>query len=193
MKQLVAGALTLTVMGFLFFQGVRRSAPLGPPAWSGTESLTPPDHPAGQKVRELLDSAGRGDVAAYLASFTGPLRDRLEREVGERGRAGFADDLMAASASRKSHAVFAPEAESDDEASVTVESVYPDRNERVTYRLNRADGRWLVTSVDTVRSEQPKERYGAPASYNAPEGPPVPGGLSVETGDPQDDTGASPR
>jgi hypothetical protein len=55
-----------------------------------------------------------------------------------------------------------------------VESVYPDRNERQTYRLERAGGGWLVAEVETVRAHRPAVKFGAPASFREPEGVPVP-------------------
>ena len=57
---------------------------------------------------------------------------------------------------------------------MVVEAVYPDRNERQTYRLERADGNWLVADVETVRAHQPRARFGAPATFREPEGVPVP-------------------
>jgi hypothetical protein len=122
-------------------------------------------------------------VPAYLDAFSGPLRQRLEREVNERGRAVFADDLRRAARSRKSHAVFAAEPDGPGSARVTVETVYPDRNERQTYRVDKVDGGWAVAEVETVKSHQPKSKFGTPASYIAPEGVPVQGPVNVETGE----------
>jgi hypothetical protein len=81
--------------------------------------------------------------------------------------------------------VFAAEPDGPDAARVTVEAVYPDRNERQTYRIERTDAGWLVAGVETVRGHQPKSKYGSPAVFVAPEGVPVPaqGGVTVETGD----------
>ena len=118
-------------------------------------------------------------MAGYLDCFGGPLRERLEREVNERGRDVFAADLRRAARSRKSHAIFAVEPEGDDAARITVETVYPDRNERQTYHLAQEAGGWLVTDVETVRSQVPKARFGTPASYQEPEGVPVQG-LAVQ-------------
>ncbi len=113
-------------------------------------------------------------MPAYLAAFAPALRARLEREADEKGRAAFAESLRAAARARKSHAVFAPEADGPDAARVVVEAVYPDRNERQTYRLERSDGGWLVADVETVRAHRPQARFGTPASYREPEGVPVP-------------------
>ncbi|MCA1685132.1 MAG: hypothetical protein LC745_03945, partial [Planctomycetia bacterium] len=140
------------------------------------------ESPAEERVRGLLRDAGAGDVTAYLSAFTGPLRQRLERDVKERGMRAFADDLRAAAKSRKSHAVFTAEPDGDEAARVTVENVYPDRNERQTYRVERKDGGWLVADVETVRSHQPTSKFGAPAHYVAPEGVPVQGALRVDDG-----------
>ena len=50
------------------------------------------------------------------------------------------------------------------------------------------DGAWLVANVETVRSHQPRSKFGTPASYIAPEGVPVQGAVRVETGDEPDPT-----
>jgi hypothetical protein len=193
MKRLAAGLITVALMGWLLWSGSRRPAGDGTASVRTGESPDPipasapaPASPAEARVQSLLDEARRGDVDSYLGGFAGPLRQRLEREAGERGRAAFADDLRAAARLRKSHAVFAAEPDGPDAARVTVEAVYPDRNERQTYRVERdgPTGAWLVTGVETVRSHQPKAKYGSPAAFIAPEGNPVQGaGVTVETGD----------
>ena len=114
------------------------------------------------------------DVEGYLAAFTGSLRDRLEREARERGRDGFADDLRRAAGARKSHALFAAEPDGPDACRIVVEAVYPDRNERQTYRLEHTPSGWLVAAVDSVRSRSPEEKYGSPAGFVGSEGLPVP-------------------
>jgi|GEM_PF-1298827 len=192
MRRLAAGVLTVLLMGILAWSGLRR-----PPSESGAESEsesksrpvageteTKGANPAEDRIRTLLDSAWEGDVTKYLAAFDGPIRQRLEREVDERGRATFAESLRTAARSRKSHAVFAAESEGEDSARVTVETVYTDRNERQTYRVDRRPGGWLVTDVETIRGHQPKAKYGTPANYQEPEAPPVSSGsLTVETGE----------
>ena len=171
MKRIVAGALTVALMGGLLWSGLRRpSGPIGP---SPGQSNVP--DPVEARLNSLLDDAWRGDVSSYLDGFTGPLRERLGREVNERGRDAFAADLRGAARSRRSHAIFAVEPEGEDAARITVETVYPDRNERQTYHLAREGGKWLVSDVETVRSQVPKARFGTAASYQEPEGVPVQG------------------
>src|SRR4051812_2744670 len=105
MKRLLAGVLTLTLMGYLAWSALRR--PAADRAAPGGVALAA--NPAEARIHALLESGGNGDVAAYLAAFDGPIRARLEREIGERGREAFAADLQAAAQARKSHAVFSAE------------------------------------------------------------------------------------
>jgi hypothetical protein len=181
MKRLLAGVVTIVLMAVLLWNGARRdtSTPVDESSLVAARPST--IKPAETTVHALLASAKAGDVTTYLDTFTGPLKDRLSRQVAERGRAPFADDLRNASRSRKSHAVFAAEPDGPDAAMVTVEAVYPDRNERQTYRVEKTDAGWLVAGVETIKSHQPQSKYGAPVVYLAPEGPPVP--MSVETGE----------
>ena len=184
MRRLLAGVTTILLMGGLLWFGLRRPASPKRPVADTPQSSTPePARGASERINALLESAASGDVAGYLGCFDGPCRQRLEREVNERGRPAFAENLRRAARSRKSHAVFAPEAEGD-EASITVESVYADRNERQTYRLALVGDGWRITDVETVRGQVPKAKYGTPANFQAPEGVPVPAeGIAVETGD----------
>ena len=176
LSKTLAALATVLLLALLLWSGASRP---------GVPSSRPDEaDPAEARIHALLQSAWDGDVDSYLGSFDGPLRHRLEREVAERGRSAFAADLKAAARARKSHAVFAVEPESDAAARVTVETVYPDRNERQTYHLASAPAGWLVTEVETVRSLTPKAKFGAPATYQEPEGAPVQSGaLSVETGE----------
>ncbi len=173
MKRLAAGLLTVALMAALIRSGLRDPGPAGAPPDA------PPDAPdpsrgAEGRVRALLAAAMAGDVPAYLDSFGPTLRDRLGREADEKGRDAFAGSLRDAARARKGHAVFAPEPDGPDAARVVVEAVYPDRNERQTYRLERAGDGWLVADVETVRAHRPRARFGAPATFREPEGVPVP-------------------
>jgi hypothetical protein len=133
-------------------------------------------------VQGLLESSRAGDIERYLAAFSGAVRERLAREVAEQGRDSFANALLTAAQARKSHALFAPEADGPDAALVLVESVFADRNERQTYRLARGSDGWRIVGIDLVREQVPKAKFGTPATFQEPEGPPVPNPpLTVET------------
>lgn len=183
MKRAYAGVITVALMGLLAWSSLRRS---DLPS-NGSEGNAQQADTAESRVNALLESASAGDVSRYLASFGSPMRERLEREVAERGRDAFADDLRRAARARKSHAVFAAEDEGPDAARVDVETVYPDRNERQAYRLERRSGAWLVADVETSRGHEPRARFGTEANYKEPEGVPVQAAAIVE------DTGEDPN
>lgn len=189
-RKLAAASVAALLMLALLYSGLKRnpSAPGNPPGTSiNSSSVTSEDDPlrgAETHLRSLLDRARDGDVPAYLSAFAEPLRSRIEREANERGLDRFADDLRQAARTRKSHAIFAPQPDGPDSCQITVETVFPDRNERQTYRLEQSGSAWLVSSIDTVRAREPVARYGTPAAYLAPEGVPVQASDVVPTEEP---------
>jgi hypothetical protein len=124
-------------------------------------------------LRNMLESAREGDCAAYLSAFGGPLRQRLEHEIQERGSPAFAADLQRAALARKGHALYAPEADGADAFVIILESVFPDRNERQAYRLERASGNWLIAAIEPARGNVPPAKYGESADEQAPQDVPV--------------------
>jgi len=189
MKPILAGLLTVVIGAALLFFGSRDN--LVKPSGETTSS-DPGESPAEQAVRSLIRSADFGDVSSYLDSFDPTLRARLEREIASRGRQAFAEDLQKSARARKAHAVYAAEPETEDTSRVTVETIYPDRNERQTYRVVRSGETWRVAEVATIRTLEPSARYGSPAMTTSPEPTEVPAtaspkvGLTVETGDDDD-------
>jgi hypothetical protein len=178
MKRFLAGVLTLLLMTLLIWSSLRRG-PAAAERIVGSAEARDSLSGAEDRLQDLLASAQQGSVSAYLSVFAEPMRLRLEREVKERGRDAFAADLRHAAETRKSHAIFAPEAEAPTAARITVETVYADRNERQMYHLIHGPDGWLVADVETVRSHTPIARFGTPASYQEPEGVPVAGGAPV--------------
>jgi hypothetical protein len=172
----------LIVMAGMLWLGLRRPGPAGSGAPSPSDEAgsragrsSPDTTGASERIEALLAAAGRGDVDAYLASFTGPIRDRLARQANERGRAAFAEELRRAARARKSHATFEPDPDGDGPvaARVTVESTFADRIERQTFRLVRGTSGWVIDGVESARDHSPRNALGTLATYREPEGPPV--------------------
>jgi hypothetical protein len=183
MKRMLAGLLTVIIMSLMIGTGLRPKAP-HPVANGKTELLagaiaTPTAdsrlEDASSRIESLLDCARRGDVAAYLGAFGGPLRARLDHEARQRGWSAFGEQLRRAGAARRSHALFAEIAgeRGADAVRVTVESVYADRVERQAYRLTRDSGAWLVSDVDIAHDATSGKRVGTLATFEEPEGVPV--------------------
>src|SRR5690349_8004538 len=108
-------ALILIVAGGLLWRW-GRAVPKEPPA--------PQD-----AVYGMLDAARNGDVAQYLASYTGTLRESLRQSAQESTPAVFAKYLRDSNALLKGVAVGEPQPLSGAEVALRVEYVYQDRNE----------------------------------------------------------------
>ncbi len=170
MKRILTGLMTVTVMGFVAWAGLRRSSE---PAGVESRRVGATGTPEG-RIQALLQSSRDGDDAAYLASFNEPMRDTDRAQIEEQGRDAFVAALRQAARSRKSHAVFAATTEGDA-ASVVVEMVYARHNETQTYQLSRSSDAWLVTNVTSARGQLPPSPLGTTASFQDPEGIPVNG------------------
>jgi hypothetical protein len=171
-RRVIAGVLTFAVLGVILAIGAR-----SPSARTGgaQDAATDPSGTPEARLRRFLDDARAGDVAGYLDAYAEPLRSRVAREADEAGRTAFADSLRRAAVARKGHAFYAPEPDGPDAVRIVVESVYPDRNERQSYRLERGPDGWRIAGVESVRGREPTARFGAPATYRDPEGIPVQG------------------
>jgi hypothetical protein len=189
MSRLLAGLLTMMLMGLMLWSGLHRSKtsshleadsePESARGDSRQNASTFPDQTDLERatgvIESLLASARDGDVASYLGAFGGSVHPRLQREADERGSSAFAAALRRAGLARRSHSVFAPELEAGSSAAVriVVESIFADRVERQSFRLEHTSGRWLVTGIETAREHVPEPALGSLATYREPEGNPV--------------------
>jgi hypothetical protein len=178
-RKLIAGVLTVALMGLILAVGALR-----PSARPGKSRSS--DGTAEVRLRQFIEDARAGDVDGYLDAYAEPLRSRIAREADEAGRSAFAEALKRASGSRKGYALYAAEPDGPDAVQIAIESVYPDRNERQVYRLERGPDGWRIAAVEAVRGREPSARFGSPASYQEPEGVPVQG---AEPPDPSEDPG----
>jgi hypothetical protein len=168
----IAGILTALVLALILAIAARRPSAGPGPGMSPAISTRPSDSPDAC-LQNLIDDARAGDLDGYFDAFAEPLRSRLMREADETGRAAFATALRRASEARKGYALYAPESEGPDAVRVTIESVYPDRNERQVYRLVQKPDGWRIAEVQSAQGREPAARFGLPATYKEPEGVPV--------------------
>jgi hypothetical protein len=120
----------------------------------------------------MFTAAEKGDVDAYLDCFTGPQRERLERELASQPREIYARSLAESIRALKGRAVFDASFANPPsrEATVTVERVYVHRLERQTYHLVNQSGVWRIDDVQTPSALQPEKAYGQPVFEPAPAG-----------------------
>jgi hypothetical protein len=125
---------------------------------------------AGQRVEAtpedaiygMLDAARKGDVAKYLAAYSGPMEASLRQSIAESSNASFRQYLQDSNASLKGVAVMAPEIVNGREAKARVEYVYQDRNEAQTMYLEKASAGWKITRVETAQRVKTLVPYGTP-------------------------------
>lgn len=182
-RRLLAGLLTAVVLGLILGVGARRpSAGRGEPRSDAADPAAMPE----DRLRKFIEDARAGDIDGYLDAFAEPLRSRIARGVDEAGRTASAAAMRRASEARKGYALHAPEPDGPDAVRIAVEAVYPDRNERQVYRLERRPDGWRIAAVESARGREPAARFGSPATYKEPEGVPVQG---LEPPDPSEESG----
>ncbi|MBZ5621330.1 MAG: hypothetical protein LAQ69_21760 [Acidobacteriia bacterium] len=127
----------------------------------GGSGLRQPASPQ-DAIYGMLAAARAGDVAAYLANYTGPMHASLQESARETSDAASSAYLRDSNAAIKGIAVGEPQMTSDREASVRVEYVYQDRNEAQTVHLERANGEWKIARVDSAERVKTLVPYGTP-------------------------------
>ncbi len=128
--------------------------------FGGAEPASPPGPE--NAVYSMLASARGGNVAAYLASFSGPLEASLRESVRESGEAEFAKYLKDSNAALKGVAVGAAQKLDETGVNVRVEYVYQDRNEVQTMRLENMSDGWKITRIDGAERAKTLVPYGTP-------------------------------
>jgi hypothetical protein len=127
----------------------------------GWSASNPPASPQ-DAIYGMLDAARSGNVAAYLASYTGPLLAALQESVRETTEAAFAGYLRDSNRTIKGVAVNDPQILSDREASARVEYVYQDRNEVQIVHLEKNGGEWKIARVEGAERVKTLVPYGTP-------------------------------
>jgi len=126
--------------------------------FSGSEA---PDSPT-DTINRMMDAARDGDVADYLACFSGQMEKTLRQSVTEMSNNGFADYLKTNNKQIKGFAMYEPTEVSETAVDIRVEYVYADRNEAQIFRLEKLAGPWTITKVDGIERVETIVPYGTP-------------------------------
>ncbi len=111
-------------------------------------------------IYAMLGASRDGDVARYMASFTGPIADSLARAKAE--SPDFAKYLRDSNAGLKGIAVAEPQPQADGQAELRVEYVYQDRNEVQFFFLAKTPDGWKISRVETSERVKTIVPYGTP-------------------------------
>src|SRR5580700_4954019 len=126
----------------------------------GRTQSTPPASPQ-DAIYGMLDAARSGNVAAYLASYTGPMAASLQESVRETTEPAFSQYLRDSNSAIKGVAVSDPQI-NDREATAQVEYVYQDRNEVQIVHLEKVGGDWKIARVGGAERVKTLVPYGTP-------------------------------
>lgn len=122
----------------------------------------PPSETPEAAVSAFFDTAGRGDIDAYLAMTGDALRRSLENTREKLGDKAFRGDLERSAAGIKGIAVTRRSDAPEGCVALDVELVFVDRNERQKVLLEKRGSGWVVKSLGAVRSFKPPIPYGTP-------------------------------
>lgn len=115
-------------------------------------------------VDRMFMAAAQGDVATYLACFTGTQRQEIDQSLSQENRASASDSLRRTVTDLKGWAIVDPPADADigTSCSLVVERVYAGRVDRQRMELRRGDSGWQISLVDRSLAAQPAIPYGTP-------------------------------
>ena len=154
-NKLLARILTILILGGVVGAVVVRKSGFGLARLTERSEAKPQD-----AIYGMLDAARNGDVARYLASYTGAMAESLSRAKSE--SPDFATYLRDSNAGIKGIAVMEPQPQPDGQVELRVEYVYQDRNEAQFFFLTRAADGWKISRVETSERVKTLIPYGTP-------------------------------
>ncbi|NOX56586.1 MAG: hypothetical protein GXP27_19510 [Planctomycetes bacterium] len=119
-------------------------------------------------ITQMLQAAQQGDVQRYLDCFAGDLRAKLAARLEKGNPEAAAAELRSGQAELKSYVTTDWRRVSEDEATLILERVYKDYNERHRVRLRRKRGAWKIVELTPLESFAPEIPYGTPV-FELPE------------------------
>jgi hypothetical protein len=150
MKKVAAVLLTLGLFGALVYLSHRRTR---------TDSESPEG-----VIWRIWEESKTGRVDRYLDCFTGIMRAQLESTAQGMTPPGFSEYLKESSGKVKGLAIHGLQKTAPDQANLTVEYIYSDKNERQRINLKLEGGRWRVAAAESSQRIQPLVPYGKPVT-----------------------------
>ena len=151
-------AAALVALAFVIFRGRAGEGLLGRRAQESKEQSQPPD-----TVVAMVTAAQKGDTAAYIDCFWGPLRTRLEQTGRELGKRGFAKYLQESAGVIKGVAVDLNLEPVGEDVKVQAEMQFADKKEAQEFLLTRRRGRWRISEMSVPRRVKTVIPYGSEA------------------------------
>lgn len=115
-------------------------------------------------VWRMIEQSRVGNVRGYLECFEGATRLQLERNTRDMGEARFSEYLRENMAKIKGIAVYDLQKPGQDQATLVVEYVYQEKNERQRLSLKKERGTWWIVIAGASERIQPLVPYGKPVT-----------------------------
>lgn len=113
-------------------------------------------------IYAMLDAARSGEVRRFVNCYRGQMAQSLQQTIRESSESAFAKYLRDSNSAVKGVAINEPQALTDGEVKARVEYVYQDRNEVQYMYLQKMDGAWKITRVDSAERVKTLVPYGTP-------------------------------
>jgi hypothetical protein len=115
-------------------------------------------------IWRLLDHSRAGSVDRYMDCFTGSMRQQLEVTARGMSLPRFAEYLKESIEKVKGVAVYDVQRSGEAAATLVIEYVYQDQNERQRMILRKEGESWRIESAEPSRRIQPVIPYGKPVT-----------------------------
>jgi hypothetical protein len=122
-----------------------------------------------QCIQRWLEAAQAGDAETYLSCFSGKMRDRLGSGFKSRSAEDSRARLKSGTADLKSYVTTDTKHISDTEATLLLERIYGDRNDREHVRLKHFGDEWKIVEMTPVDRFAPEIPYGTLVAPEADE------------------------
>jgi len=115
-------------------------------------------------IWRLLDQSRAGSVDGYMDCFTGSMRQKLEVTARGMSLPRFSEYLKESIEKVKGVAVYDVQRSGEGAATLVVEYVYQDQNERQRMSLRKDGESWRIEAAEPSRRIQPIIPYGKPVT-----------------------------
>ena len=111
-------------------------------------------------IQRWLEAAQAGDAKTYLNCFAGRMHDRLASGFNSRSVDDSNARLKSGTADLKSYVTTDTKRLSETEATLLLERIYGDRNDKERVRLKRFGNQWKIVEMTPVDRFAPEIPYG---------------------------------
>jgi len=112
-----------------------------------------------KRIAVMFEAAQEGDVERYLSCLTEPMLSRMK----SRADAAFSAKLRRSEEQLQSFSIIQRTLSDDaQQATLVIEKIYPEHQERYSLRLRKTDGEWKIADLRGLNKSAPRIKFGTP-------------------------------